>query len=48
MGKFTEFLFSGVPYNELTNVYKDIVDFKNKNIKINHRLDPKEVTVIMK
>jgi len=35
MGKFTEFLFSGVPYNELVTLYNQIIDFKNKNIKIN-------------
>ena len=35
MGKFTEFLFNGVPYNELVNLYNQIIDFKRKNIKIN-------------
>lgn len=35
MGKFTELLFNGVPYNELITLYNDIKDFKKKNIKIN-------------
>lgn len=35
LGKFTEFLFNGVPYNELINLYNDITDFKKKNIKFN-------------
>lgn len=35
MGKFTEFLFNGVPYNELMSLYNDIIDFKSKNIKVN-------------
>ena len=34
-GKFTEFLFNGVPYNELINLYSSIIDLKQKNIKFN-------------
>jgi hypothetical protein len=35
LGKVTEFLFSGVPYDELVNLYNDIIDLKTKNIKFN-------------
>ena len=30
-------LFNGVPYNELVNLYNQIIDFKRKNIKINRK-----------
>lgn len=35
MGKFTELLFGGIPYNEIITLYNDIVDLKSKNIKFN-------------
>lgn len=35
MGKFTEFLFNGVPYNELYNLYSQIMELKGKNIRVN-------------
>ncbi len=35
MGKYTEFLFNGVPYNELMVLYNNILDLKRKNIRIN-------------
>lgn len=35
MGTMTDFLFNGVPYNELINLYQKIIDLKQKNIKFN-------------
>jgi len=35
MGKFTELLFSNVPYNELITLYNNVIDLKRKNIRIN-------------
>ena len=34
LGKFTEFLFSAVPYSEIINLYNKLIDLKNKNIRI--------------
>lgn len=35
MRKFTELLFSNVPYNELITLYNNVIDLKRKNIRIN-------------
>jgi len=35
MGKFTELLFSGIPKNELENLFTSLEDLKKKNININ-------------
>lgn len=34
MGKFTEFLFNGVPYSEIETLYNNITDLKKRNLKI--------------
>lgn len=35
MGKFTELLFNGIPYNELEALFNSLEDLKKKNIPIN-------------
>jgi hypothetical protein len=38
IGKFTEFLFNGVPYSELKNVYEELIYLRSKSVKLDINL----------